>query len=415
MQIAPLPENENARLEALLRYRVLDTDAEEPYNDLVKLAASICQTPISLVSLVDRDRQWFKAKVGLEASETPRDIAFCAHAILKDEMLVVPDTLNDCRFADNPLVTGEPKIRFYAGTPLKTPEGLMLGTLCVIDQCPHVMTNEQREALAALGRQAIGQLELRRHVHDLRRMNDYKTRFLSMLSHDLRGAFNTVMGFAEVVVNRFDKLPKQDTLKYLNEIRVTADSAHRQLNNLLEWSKFELGKVHFDPRPYYADEFCHAALAFVKPLADRKAIAIEFDCENHCLVEVDRWMMTSIIQNLLMNSIKFSLAGSRIHFFAGLHDGDFIIRVADEGVGMSESQMQRLFTDTDLASCKGTEGECGAGIGSTLVKTFTDYHHGTIDIKSCPGQGTTVTITVPNYVMAHAAQRASQYNAAKPY
>lgn len=161
---AQLPENEAARLNALRRYAILDTAPEQPFDDLTKLAAHVCGTPIAAISLIDADRQWFKSKVGLTATETSRDIAFCAYTLLQTDLFVVRDALADNRFATNPLVTSDPKIRFYAAAPLVTPEGYVLGTLCVIDHVPRDLSVEQREALRALSRQVVSQLELRRHV-----------------------------------------------------------------------------------------------------------------------------------------------------------------------------------------------------------------------------------------------------------
>jgi len=164
---APLPENEQERLRALRGRGILDTPPEPEYEDVARLAADICGTPIAVVSLIDEDRQWFKSKVGLSVHETSRDIAFCAHAILQKELLVVPDATSDQRFADNPLVTSEPHIRFYAGAPLITPEGHALGTLCVLDYVPRELSPQQRDALRVLSSQVASQLELRKAKTDL--------------------------------------------------------------------------------------------------------------------------------------------------------------------------------------------------------------------------------------------------------
>ncbi len=163
----PIPDNETARLDVLLQCRVLDTDPEQSFDDITRLAAHLCQTPIALVSLIDRDRQWFKSKVGLDATETPRDLAFCAHAILQPGLFCIPDALADERFADNPLVTGSPYIRFYAGVPLTTQDGQTLGTLCVIDHHPRELSPDQEAFLVALAHQAAQLLDLRRHLAEL--------------------------------------------------------------------------------------------------------------------------------------------------------------------------------------------------------------------------------------------------------
>ncbi len=166
--IAPLPVDEAARLKDLESYGILDTLPEQAYDDIVRLASSICGAPMGFISLVDRDRQWFKATVGLDVAETPRDISFCAHALFgRDEIMTVPDARADSRFADNPLVTGEPYIRFYAGAPLLTPQNHVLGTLCVADRVPRGLSEAQQDALAALSRQVVTQLELRRQLKEL--------------------------------------------------------------------------------------------------------------------------------------------------------------------------------------------------------------------------------------------------------
>ena len=159
---APIPDNEAQRLEALRDYHILDTAAEEAYDDITALAAYLCHVPIAMISLVDESQQWFKSKLGLNQQETPRDVAFCAHAILQTEPLIVRDAIKDARFADSALVTREPHIRFYAGFPLSSPEGFALGTLCAIDRRPRQLSASQKTAMQALSRQVMTLLELRR-------------------------------------------------------------------------------------------------------------------------------------------------------------------------------------------------------------------------------------------------------------
>lgn len=175
---APFPADERARLNALLDYGVLDSGPEAAFDELTALVAHICGAPIALISLIDGDRQWFKSRHGLSTAETERDIAFCAHAILQPETLIVEDALVDARFADNPLVIQEPRIRFYAGTPLVNPEGYALGTLCIFDTRPRKLADDQAQALRILGNHVMSQLELRRQGLEAKR--------LRMLNDDLR-------------------------------------------------------------------------------------------------------------------------------------------------------------------------------------------------------------------------------------
>lgn len=165
--IAPIPKHEAKRIKVLWQYEVLDTVPEEVFDELTALASHICGAPIALITLVDENRQWFKSKVGTSLKETGRDVSLCAHTILQSELLIIPDTTLDERFKDNPLVTTSPKIRFYAGAPLVTPDGYALGTLCIVDLVPHDMTADQKQALRVLARHVMTQLELRRHALEL--------------------------------------------------------------------------------------------------------------------------------------------------------------------------------------------------------------------------------------------------------
>ena len=166
----PVPANERRRLEVLWKYDLLDTPPDKSLDDLTELAAYICQTPVVLISLIDEARQWFKSRVGLTLTETPREISFCTHAILQPDVMIVPDAQADPRFAQSPLVTGEPHIRFYAGLPLVTADGHALGTLCVIDHQPRQLSEPQLEALRKLGRAIMTQIDMRRRIRELSRI-----------------------------------------------------------------------------------------------------------------------------------------------------------------------------------------------------------------------------------------------------
>jgi two-component system NtrC family sensor kinase len=168
--------NDAARVSALQKYAILDSEPEQAFDDLTLLASYVCKTPIALISLIDENRQWFKSKVGISATETSRDIAFCSTAIQQPDVLVVPDTLQDERFRTNPLVVSEPNIRFYAGAPLINEDGYALGTLCVIDRTPRNLAADQEAALKALSRLVLMQLEFRRNLILLKEALNDRTR-----------------------------------------------------------------------------------------------------------------------------------------------------------------------------------------------------------------------------------------------
>lgn len=173
---AVAPSKEAARVAALNRYAILDSEPEQSFDDLVTLAAHICQTPMAMLSLVDDHRQWFKSKYGVEIRETPKDLSICAHAIQQGDLFIVPDLTKDERFRDNPLVTGESHLRFYAGAPLINEDGFALGTLCVVDQQPRELDPEQEEAISALSRLALRQMELRMNLQLLKDALNDRTR-----------------------------------------------------------------------------------------------------------------------------------------------------------------------------------------------------------------------------------------------
>jgi len=193
MGVPMMSSNDGARVDALQKYAILDSEPEQAFDDLTLLASYVCKTPIALISLVDEDRQWFKAKVGISAKETSRDIAFCSTAIQQGDVFVVPDALQDERFRTNPLVVSEPNIRFYAGAPLINEDGYALGTLCVIDRTPRVLGSDQEAALKALSRLVLMQMEFRRNLLLLKEALSDRTREEHERERELKKVQDTLM------------------------------------------------------------------------------------------------------------------------------------------------------------------------------------------------------------------------------
>lgn len=262
MLAAPFPSNELKRLQALLDFKILDTPPEIAFDDITALASSICGAPVALVSLIDRNRQWFKSSYGINVTETPREISFCAHAIHHHEVFIIEDASQDQRFSDNPLVANAPHIRFYAGAPLVTQEGFALGTLCVVDMQPKRLESHQIRALEALARQVIHLLELRRAHDELKKNHDelrvyadlvanqqnsllYSAKMTSLgemaggIAHEINNPLAIVIGKTELMISDFEenKVDSKKCLDSLIKIRVTAQRMSKIVKGLLAFSR----------------------------------------------------------------------------------------------------------------------------------------------------------------------------------
>ena len=381
MPHAPIPVNESDRLEALLRYKILDTDAESAYDDLVEIAAHICNTPISLISLVDSDRQWFKAKKGLDADQTERDIAFCAHAIQQDHVFLVEDASQDPRFKDNPLVTGDPDIRFYAGAPLVTHDGYSLGTLCVIDQKPHQLSQEQSKALKALSRQVVSQLELRRYAMELDTLNQRKDQFLALLSHDLRNLFNAILGFSRHLSKSAHRFSQAETIKVAEAINHSANQTYQLLTNLLDWSRIHLNdsKIIFDQVNF--NEVTENVINLLATEAKTKSLSLNSTIPESVTARADKQMIYSLIQNLVNNAIKFSPPEETITIESNMSKAELVIEITNTCREIATEKVATLFTRNDFASTVGTAGEAGTGFGTKLCVDIVRQHGGTIGAR----------------------------------
>ncbi|SDK61640.1 Signal transduction histidine kinase [Catalinimonas alkaloidigena] len=406
MSFSSLPEHEAARIDALKRYHILDTQAEQDFDDLVQLASQICGTPISLISLVDERRQWFKANKGLSASETPRELAFCAHALHQTEPLVVTDATHDERFAQNPLVTDDPSIRFYAGVPLTTPDGYNLGTLCVIDRVPRHLTDQQLFALRTLARQVIQQFELRLQNKqmdqqlseiseqrlELQRLTRIQQQMLSIISHDVRSPLLSLSGILSILEKR--DLRSDQLQPLFREARRGVSSARDLLENLLQWASQQFSGEQLRVKPIELSPVVEQCIAQFTQESHLKSLALLNEVAPRVEVFADLDILQAILRNLLHNAVKFTAQGSIRVRLESQPDRD-VISVQDTGVGMSTHQLDRLLKWGYYQKTADTQGNKGSGLGLLINKEFVSKLGGKIWVESALGQGSTFFVSLP--------------------
>jgi signal transduction histidine kinase len=428
MIIAQRPPDEKSRLDSLYKYHILDTSAEQSFNEIVQLASCVCQTPIATVTLVDDNRQWFKAEVGFNGTkETPRDPAFCAHAILHEELMEVTNALRDERFHDNPLVEGAPKIRFYAGMPLTMADGSRLGTLCVIDRVPRHLTDDQKSCLRILAKRVVNLLELRLTVSELnqamltikeqkaalqsllqmnnralhtieeqkavlQKTNEAGTRLLSVIGHDLKSPLATLITLMDSYA--LQDMTSGEFMEWVGKLRDNVDYAYNLLNDLLTWAseQFE-GQV-------LARENLHLAAVIegefknVRSLAEKKGNRLVNRVALDTVVNADPRALLFIIRNLLLNANKFTENGTITLEAQPQSDGQTRISVVDTGVGLTPQQLERMFDPATRCSTVGTQGEKGSGLGLRICQEFAQKHGGRLGAESTPGKGSRFYFTL---------------------
>lgn len=392
---AALHPKETQRIEELLRYEVLDTEDEKALDELTQLASVICGTSISLISLVDKDRQWFKSRVGLDAAETTRDMAFCSHAILQDQIFEVPDTLKDQRFVDNPLVTGSPDIRFYAGAPLVSTSGMPIGTLCVIDTEPKKLNEKQQLALNTLAKQVISQLELRLHNRQLLRMQKDQQQIFAMMSHDLRSPFNGILGLSQLIQAEAQTLKPEVLSAMADGILESSLKVYQLLDEILQWSSNQLGAIQVELEATTLKPLIMETLDLMKDSFTFKKLNITCDINEDIVALADANLTKTIIRNLLANAIKYTPEQGSIHIETLSNNGEIQLVITDTGTGVPEELKDQLFGDS-VMSQRGTQGELGHGLGLSLCGDFARKQQGFLSIDKDYKDGAKLILNLPS-------------------
>jgi len=381
---APIPFDEELRLKNLKDLMVLDSEAEKQFDDLVLLASQLTECPVSLISLVDKDRQWFKAKTGILLEESPRDTSFCGHAITQEgeNLFTIQNTLDDERFNDNPLVTENPKIRFYAGQPLVTTSGKKIGTLCVMDTKPRSLTKEQEMSLQIISSQAVALMELRKDVVRERAESLKKISFVSAMSHEIRTPLTALSGYIEILSDESTEEERKKYGTYFNALKSNSKHLLELVGNVLDFSKLEVNKVDVKKDKLNTQSLINHINNVFKLEAEKKGIDFEITADNlPKFLETDSTFIKQIIINLVSNALKFTSKGFvKVALFYEDSTHKFTVEVEDTGPGISADDQERIF----YPFAQAVEGEAkmlGTGLGLNISKQLSELLGGGVKLK----------------------------------
>jgi len=386
-----LHKREKERLQELDAYSILDTLPEKDYDDITSIASEICNTNISLISLLDDKRQWFKSSHGLDAKETPKMYAFCAHAINKpSKALVVEDARNDKRFHDNPLVTGQPNVVFYAGTPLISENGLPLGTLCVIDNKPHQLTERQLESLEALGRQVMNILNLRRTKLNLKKKNEELDRFAYVAAHDLKSPLANISSIARLFLEENKSSVNEEGIKMIQLLDKSALQLNKLIDGLLNFSKND--EVSKGEKSIINLEDLHKEITELFSHSEGLSLRLKSTIKT---VTVNKTALKQILINLISNAIRYNdKEQTKIEIGVASIDTHYEFYVEDNGPGIPLESQNEIFEIFKMLNSEDKFGNKGSGIGLASVKKVVKKCGGTIRVSSKVHEGSKFTFTL---------------------
>lgn len=394
----PIPPNEAERLEALSRYESLELEPvkEEDFNRLAELAAEFCGVPVSFINLIGTDKEFKKACFGLEGETTPRTDSFCQYTIMQDDVFEVKDSLQDPLLKNNPNVKGKLKLRYYAGVPLKTPDGFNIGSLCLIDFKPNELTDSQRKALKTLAKEIVVRYELNRVNKQLEKNKAEQDELIRIVSHDMRNPLTGILGFSSLLIEETENEEHKEMLQSIEN----AGEAILNIVNLLLNSEY-IRNHAFILHNTYTDvskvtrEVVHLHEPFT--LMKNQNLSVQIEEPIQCNIDCEKWKR--IVGNLLSNAIKFTPVDGDISLTVRKLDHErppFIeLNVKDSGIGIPEEVKRDLFTGKDSIRRSGTSGEKSVGLGMYIIQKNVKLMRGTLGYQSEVGKGTEFTLKVP--------------------
>lgn len=394
MQSPKLPTNERLRLSVLSEYQLLDTLPEEDYDNVTSLVASICDAPISLITMLDKERNFFKSHHGVPFQESPRDISFCGHAILGDgPIFIIQDARLDERFDNNPLIEGAKAI-FYAGVPLVNPEGYALGTLCVFDHRPRILTDSQKHALITLGKQVVNSLELRRQnlklqaaKNELTLHNIQLKKFASHVSHDLKSPLANIISLSQLLKADLEGKHSDSSLEYLEYIEDSALILKDYIDGIL---------LHYKADELIKEEKEDVQLSKlsedISQLLLSKNDSLSYTGQD-VIKNINKAALTQILINLVDNALKYNNSEKRLIEIAYVEESKFHkFSVSDNGIGIEKDKQDLIFNL--FAIIPHDNIKRSTGIGLSTIKNLVDKLGGVVQVASEVGIGSVFTFTI---------------------